>query len=248
MYQTLDTGHAWAWNGSLWVDEGPFKGPQGVQGVAGPTGNQGPAGATGPQGVQGVAGDSALVGSIQMYASTNPPTNWLICDGSAVSRTGYAALYAVCGTVFGTGDGSTTFNIPDLRGRCPIGTGSGAGLTGRALGGKGGEETHVLVTTEMANHTHTATATSSDSGHAHGVYDPQHAHSYQTAIGAGNSWTSGSGWAFGGATTQNAPTNVSLYSASANVTTTVTVAATGGGGAHNNMPPFLGIAFIIKAQ
>lgn len=57
------------------------------------------------------------VGTIQAYASADTPTGWLTCDGSAVSRTTYAELFAVIGTSFGTGDGSTTFNIPDLRER-----------------------------------------------------------------------------------------------------------------------------------
>ena len=58
-------------------------------------------------------------GVIQMYAGTTPPDGWLLCDGSAVSRTTYAALFAVIGTTYGAGDGSTTFNLPDLRGLQP---------------------------------------------------------------------------------------------------------------------------------
>jgi hypothetical protein len=74
-------------------------------------------------------------GVIQMFAGSTPPAGWLLCDGSAVSRTEYATLYAAIGDTWGAGDGSTTFNLPDLRGRAPIGAGTGSGLTARTLGG-----------------------------------------------------------------------------------------------------------------
>lgn len=68
---------------------------------------------------------NAFTGMIVMYGNATPPTGFLACDGSAVSRTTYAALYAVIGTSFGVGDGTTTFNVPDLRGRVPVGAGTG---------------------------------------------------------------------------------------------------------------------------
>ena len=61
------------------------------------------------------------VGSISLFAGTTAPNGWLICDGSAVSRTTYANLFSVIGTTYGTGDGSTTFNIPNLKGKVPVG-------------------------------------------------------------------------------------------------------------------------------
>lgn len=73
---------------------------------------------------------------------TGAPSGWLLCDGSAVSRTEYATLYAAIGDTWGAGDGSTTFNLPDLRGRAPIGAGTGSGLTARTLGDSIGVETH----------------------------------------------------------------------------------------------------------
>lgn len=79
-------------------------------------------------------------GIIQMFGGSTPPAGWLLCDGSAVSRTTYATLFAAIGTTWGAGDGSTTFNLPDLRGRAPIGAGTGSGLTARTLGGKLGSE------------------------------------------------------------------------------------------------------------
>lgn len=96
-------------------------------------------------------GGLALVGSILMYGGANAPLGYLICDGSAVSRTTYADLFAILSTTYGSGDGSTTFNLPDLRQRFPLG--KAASGTGNALGGTGG----------AIDHTHTAPA------HYHGM-------------------------------------------------------------------------------
>lgn len=74
-------------------------------------------------------------GAVQAFAMGTPPTGWLSCDGSAVSRTTYSALYALIGTTYGAGDGSTTFNLPDLRGEFIRGWDAGRGVdTGRAFG------------------------------------------------------------------------------------------------------------------
>ena len=101
-----------------------------------------------------------FTGEVRMYAGASAPTGWLVCNGSAVSRTTYAALFNVIGTTFGAGDGSTTFNVPDMRGRVPIGAGQGntaeGGGTGvnRVIGAKGGAETHTQVVGEFPGHTH----------------------------------------------------------------------------------------------
>lgn len=84
-----------------------------------------------------------MAGVIQMFGGENPPPGWLICDGSAVSRSTYPELFDAIGINWGVGDGSTTFNLPDLRGRTVIGAGSGTGLTTRTLGDMSiGAETH----------------------------------------------------------------------------------------------------------
>ena len=82
------------------------------------------------------------------------PVGWLEEDGSAISRSVYADLFTVMGTAFGIGDGSTTFNLPDGRGKSDIGVGTGAGLTARAMADSGGEEVHQLTIAELASHNH----------------------------------------------------------------------------------------------
>lgn len=94
------------------------------------------------------------VGAVMAAGHGTIPTGWLLCDGSAVSRVDHSLLFAAIGTAFGAGDGSSTFNLPDLRGRTPIGAGTGSGLTARTLGQTLGEEDHQLSIAEMAAHTH----------------------------------------------------------------------------------------------
>jgi microcystin-dependent protein len=115
-------------------------------------------------------------GFITEFGGSAPPAGWLVCDGQAYSRSTYAALYTALGGTssrWGQGDGFSTFNVPDLRGRVSVGAGLGAGLTNRALGSIGGEENHTLSLYEMPVHNHSVT----DYGHAHSVYDPSHSHS-----------------------------------------------------------------------
>lgn len=106
-------------------------------------------------------------GAVIPYAGTTEPTGWLFCFGQAVSRTTYGALFTAISTTYGAGDGSTTFNLPDLRGRVVAGqddmggtsanrlTNQSGGLNGDTLGATGGSETHTLSTAELASHTHT---------------------------------------------------------------------------------------------
>lgn len=108
--------------------------------------------------VRGSTGGVIPAGSVVDWAGTSAPGGWLACDGSAVSRSTYAALFSAIGTTWGVGDGSTTFNLPDLRGRATIGSGTGSGLTARTVGTQNiGAETHTLVIGEIPAHTHAIT-------------------------------------------------------------------------------------------
>lgn len=90
------------------------------------------------------------VGSIILYPKSIIPEGFLVCDGSAVSRDLYEALFNVIGVTYGSGDGSTTFNLPDFSGKVPVGI-----SVGYNIGATGGEESHALLSTEIAAHTHT---------------------------------------------------------------------------------------------
>lgn len=96
---------------------------------------------------------SVATGSISMFGGSSAPAGFLICNGSAVSRTTYSALFSVVGTNFGGGDGSGTFNLPDLRGRVPVGI-DATQAEFNPIGKTGGEKAHVLTIAEMPSHQH----------------------------------------------------------------------------------------------
>ena len=97
-------------------------------------------------------------GVVMWNASSTVPTGWLACNGAAVSRTTYADLFVIIGTTFGSGDGSTTFNVPDGARRVLVGSGgSGTGTLANTVGATGGAETHALTSAEVASHTHSVT-------------------------------------------------------------------------------------------
>lgn len=104
---------------------------------------------------------SVPTGAITAYGGATAPTGYLLCDGTAVSRTTYAALFAITSTLYGVGDSSTTFNVPDMRGRVAVGKNA---ATFGTQGATGGEETHALITAELAAHTHNANVYTTDSG------------------------------------------------------------------------------------
>lgn len=100
------------------------------------------------------AGADIPTGVFVPFGGSSAPTGFLLCNGAAVSRTVYDDLFAVIGTVYGAGDGSTTFNLPDVRGRTVIGAGQGPGLSTRTLGTSLGTETHQLTIAQMPTHSH----------------------------------------------------------------------------------------------
>lgn len=114
-------------------------------------------------------------GMVMHFAGASAPSGWLVCDGSAVARADYADLFSAIGTVYGAGDGSTTFNLPDLRGEFLRGLDSGRGVDAdRALGSVQGEayksHTHTGSSSNTGSHTHTASVTVNSAGaHTHTV-------------------------------------------------------------------------------
>lgn len=100
-------------------------------------------------------------GLVLPYGGTSAPAGWLLCNGAAVSRTTYAALFAIVGTTFGTGDGSTTFNLPDMRGKYPFGMDTSG--TGNTLGGTFGTKDHVHT---GPSHTHALSGATAAGGNA----------------------------------------------------------------------------------
>lgn len=93
------------------------------------------------------------LGEIKMFAGTYAPAGWVYCWGQMLNITQYQSLYAIVGVQFG-GDGQTTFGVPDLRGRVPVGAGTGPGLTPRLPGQMGGQEHVTLAETQIPQHTH----------------------------------------------------------------------------------------------
>lgn len=96
----------------------------------------------------------AYVGEIKLFAGNFAPRGWHLCDGSLLQINTYQALFSLIGAVYG-GDGVTTFALPDLRGRVPVGQGQGMGLSNYSLGAKGGSETVTLTQAHLPVHSHT---------------------------------------------------------------------------------------------
>ena len=101
----------------------------------------------------GTGGETLPIGSIMLYSGNVLPVNWLLCNGQAISRTKYSALFEKIGTTYGSGDGSTTFNVPNLKGKVAVGKDEND-TDFDTLGETGGEKTHTLTENEMPTHTH----------------------------------------------------------------------------------------------
>jgi microcystin-dependent protein len=190
-------------------------------------------------------GETSLLvpaGSIVAFAGAVAPGGWMMCNGQDLNRQTYKNLFATIGTVYGTGDGSTTFNVPNLNGKVIVGT-SSDDTEFDQLGEIGGEKTHVLTVEEMPSHNHGVT----DPGHTHGVTDPGHAHSYVNQVGdqiTDNNFgtETAADQVDYGQTTGMSTTGVTVNSA----TTGIFIQNAGGGRAHNNLQPYMALRYIIK--
>ncbi len=184
------------------------------------------------------------IGDVKYSMRLNDHNGWLKCDGRSISRNDYSELFAVIGTSFGSGDGVTTFNLPDVRGRVLGAIGTGPGLTARSLGHKEGTETHTLTVGEIPSHSHTGTTDSSGS----------HTHTHNANGGSlGLMSSDGNNTASGGLDTTTGEPN--LYTSpqaltinsSGSHTHTFTTASIGNGDAFNIMQPttFIGNVFVL---
>ena len=190
----------------------------------------------GGSGQQQVA-PSGFIGS---FGGSTVPSGWLLCDGSAVSRSTYSNLFSALGTTWGAGDGSSTFNLPNFKDRFLVGAGNLY-----SLGSTGGLANVTLGIGNLPSHNHAV----NDPGHTHTVTDPGHNHT--SAVTASNVTT---GSAAGGATAGNTGTSmtgISLNSALTGVTnvtntTGITTADTGSGTAFPILPPYAAVQYIIK--
>ena len=192
------------------------------------------------------------VGDLKATASATVPTGWLFCDGSAVSRTTYDALFGAIGTTWGIGDGVTTFNIPNLSDRALVGI-SGTKL----LGAYGGAATVALGTANLPAHSHAVTDpghthTFTGASHGHGVTDPGHNHSQiqgpvvdvdpgagYGVLGAGTDPT-------GSSNTGVTVNNTTAGGTNANASTGISTQNTGSGTAVAIQNPYAAVKYLIK--
>lgn len=172
--------------------------------------------------------DGVSVGTIVPFTGNTIPLSYLLCDGRAVSRSEYPGLFDVIGTTYGSGDGSTTFNLPNLKGKIPVGQDT-SDTTFSTLGKATGEKEVTLTKDQMPKHTHTQNAHRHQQNYYTWYNDSGN---YDVRLqGSTGGYYSGAG--FTGYYTDNA---------------TATNQDTGGDKAHNNIQPSLVVKYIIKAS
>jgi microcystin-dependent protein len=157
------------------------------------------------------------IGTIIDFGGTSLQTNYLATDGAAISRTTYAALFTAIGTTWGVGDGSTTFNVPNMARRTTVGSGgSGTGTLGNAVGNTGGAETHSLSSSENGNHAHLLASTTGATSSAE-ITSPSQIIAINSAEASDDSYR--------------------LMASNGGSANAATSSSSGSGTAHNNMQP-----------
>jgi len=168
--------------------------------------------------------DSTPIGAYLMMAGESEPPRYLLCVGTEISRSIYSALFDEIGETYGSGDGTTTFNLPDFREKSPMGTeGSIAGIVGATYG----ELAHTLTAFEIPSHSHTVT----DPGHTHPPLSPNTSFMGNKTSGATNTAPAGSA--------------LGVVSTTGSATTGIGIGNAGGGLEHNNVHPVMGVRWWI---
>lgn len=185
------------------------------------------------------------IATILGWAPNFAPRAWAFCEGQLLAISSNTALFSLIGTIYG-GDGRTTFQLPDLRGRTPIGAGTGPGLSTYPLGARGGQETVTLTIPEIPSHNHAA-----------GLSSASVAIPASTADGNTDTPSSAVHLAKGSVTSGLSSSPAQIYNNSTPDTTlggpmsisgSVAVGLTGGSQSHENRQPFLAIYWIICLQ
>ncbi|BAO55721.1 tail fiber protein [Nonlabens marinus] len=184
------------------------------------------------------AQQEGFIGEVKLFAGNFAPRGWAFCNGQLLSIAQNQALFSIIGCQYG-GDCRTTFALPDLRGRTPVGPGNGPGLSTIQIGQKGGTETETMTALQLPSHTHTAALTTG------GIAIP-----VNTTAGDADEVNPGAGIPAnnGEDTYTTGSANGKLGGADIPVTGTITVGNTGGNQAQNNRSPFLGVHYIIALQ
>ncbi|CAM1372263.1 phage tail protein [Tenacibaculum xiamenense] len=172
-----------------------------------------------------------FIGQIMLFAGNFAPRGWALCDGQLLAINSNTALFSILGTTYG-GDGRTSFGLPDLRGRVPMGPRTGPGLSPRVLGQRGGIEEVTLNVLQIPSHSHIAQTTANLYG--------QSASGDEDTLGPGVVLASGSG------------TGSEIYSSTTvntqmgnSIVASTTLNNTGGSQSHDNIQPYLALNYII---
>lgn len=171
-----------------------------------------------------------FLGQIMLFGGNFAPRGWALCHGQLLPISQYSALFSLLGTTYG-GDGRTTFGLPDLRGRAPIGVGHGPGLSTITWGERGGSETHRLSIAEMPSHDHSGSTLTGTVGCNEEDGDNEEA----------------AGHTFGNTATKPYNNNA-VDNQMSSVTISGSTGKNGGGSSFNIRNPYIGITYVIALQ